>query len=103
MTADLHAGFMTEARVPDGGAERDRRHRPKGGGEIDLSQVTRDQQGTFRVIFDLGDFEKTDDMKVYFVSEARKRRLQGEIWGVGCSKYLDVTSFVKKKMTKEKL
>jgi len=76
---------------------------PKGGGEIDLSQVTRDQQGTFRVIFDLSDFEKTDDMKVYFVSEARKRRLQGDIWGAGCSKYLDVTSFVKKKMTKDGL
>lgn len=76
---------------------------PKGGGEIDLSQATRGQQGTFRVIFDLSDFEKPDDVKVYFVSDARKRRLQDEIWGAGCNKYMDVTSFVKRKMLKDGL
>src|SRR5690348_2155814 len=34
VAADLGAGFMTETPVPDGGGERDRRHRPERGGEI---------------------------------------------------------------------
>lgn len=76
---------------------------PKGGGEIDLSQVTKDQQGTFRVSFDLSGFEAPENVQVFFVSKARKRRLQDELWGAGCNKYMDVTSFVKKKMTKDGL
>jgi hypothetical protein len=77
---------------------------PKGGGEIDLSQVIKDQQqGTFRVSFDLSGFENSENVQVFYVSKARKRRLQDELWGVGCNKYMDVTSFVKKKMTKDGL
>lgn len=67
---------------------------PRGGGEIDLAEFVKNQQGTFRVFFDLEDAGPEDQMQAYFVSRARKRKLDGEIWGAGCNRYMDIKKFI---------
>lgn len=67
---------------------------PRGGGEIDLAQVVKDQAGTFRVYFDLEEVASDDKMKAYFISQARKRKIDGEVWGAGCNKYMDIKKFI---------
>lgn len=69
---------------------------PRGGGEIDLSKFVRDMQGTFRVFFELEEMTDETKMNAFFVSQARKRRIDGEIWGAGCNKYMDILSFILK-------
>lgn len=67
---------------------------PRGGGEIDLADFVKAQQGTFRVFFDLEDEGTGDQMRAYFISRARKRKLDGEVWGAGCNKYMDIKKFI---------
>ncbi len=68
---------------------------PRGGGEIDLSQLVRGQ-GTFRVFFEFEETENKDKMQIYFVSKARKRKIDGEIWGAGCKKFMDLKNYLLK-------
>jgi len=65
---------------------------PRGGGEIDLFRFVKEKQGTFRVFFNLAPFKGSKNFHVYYVSRAKKRKLDGEVWGAGCRKYMDVTS-----------
>lgn len=65
---------------------------PKGGGELDFAQVLGSSLGSFYFKFDVST-EKEDVLKVYFVSQTRKRRLESEIWGMGCNKFVDITSY----------
>jgi hypothetical protein len=67
---------------------------PRGGGEIDLANFVKDQQGTFRVFFDLEDQAADDKMRIYFISRTRRRRIDGEIWGAGCNKYMDIKKYI---------
>lgn len=67
---------------------------PRGGGRIDLSKFVRDVQGTFKVFFDLEGLEDEDKVNVFFISGARKRKIDGSIWGAGCNKYMDIKSFI---------
>ncbi len=67
---------------------------PRGGGEIDLANFVKDESGTFRVFFDLEEVASDDKMKAYFISGARKRKLDGEVWGAGCNKYMDIKKFI---------
>lgn len=66
---------------------------PVGGGDIDLSQYLKKKQGTFYVSFD---FEGDSDLvnsRVYFVSRAKKRRIDDEIYGMGCRKFVDISNY----------
>ncbi len=67
---------------------------PRGGGEIDLAQFVKEQSGTFRVFFDLEESDHHDQMRAYFISRARKRKLDGEVWGAGCNKYMDIQKYI---------
>lgn len=67
---------------------------PRGGGEIDLAQFVKDQSGTFRVFFELEDLAPHDQMRAYFISRARKRKLEGEVWGAGCNKYMNIAKYI---------
>jgi hypothetical protein len=67
---------------------------PRGGGEIDLAHFVKDQTGTFRVYFDLEEVASEDKTKAYFISQARKRKIDGEVWGAGCNKYMDIKKFI---------
>lgn len=64
-----------------------------GGGKIDLSQYLSGQQGTFFIRLKFGKDIETTDLRVYFLSNAKKRRLGDEVWGSGCNTYSDITKF----------
>jgi len=64
----------------------------KGGGAIDMAQFLGEKKGTFFVGFDFPEWTEATDLKVYFVSRFQRRRVSGEIHGVGCNKILDITN-----------
>lgn len=76
---------------------------PRGGGEVDLSQFVRGVQGTFLVFFDYDEIRETKEEQIFFVSRAKKRRIEKEIWGAGCNKFMDITKFMNDKVLKEGL
>ncbi|MGZ5279710.1 MAG: hypothetical protein ACXWC9_07205 [Pseudobdellovibrionaceae bacterium] len=67
---------------------------PRGGGEIDLAHFVKGQSGSFRVFFQLEDSGPDDQMRAYFISRARKRKIEGEVWGAGCNKYMNIKSYI---------
>lgn len=64
---------------------------PRGGGALDLAKITSGDKGSFFLKFNLYEFSNTSSVKVYFVSNAKKRRVDGEIFGAGCNVYFDIT------------
>lgn len=74
---------------------------PIGGGEIDLSTLMADKNGSFYLGFSLPS-EYTDlDYKVFFVSRGKKRKIDNEVIGSGCNVYFELTKEFNKKMKKE--
>tara|TARA_B110001454_G_C12723326_1_gene436697 strand:+ start:62275 stop:63021 length:747 start_codon:yes stop_codon:yes gene_type:complete len=69
---------------------------PRGGGTLDLSKITEGDKGTFFLKFNLVEFSNPSAMKVYFVSNGKKRRVDGEVYGAGCNVYFDITSSFQK-------
>lgn len=65
---------------------------PRGGGEIDLAMMMGAQTGTFFLGFDLPEFTAALSKKVFFVSQSRQRKVEGEILGSGCRKLLDIST-----------
>lgn len=63
---------------------------PRGGGQIDLSNWTGDENGTFYIKFLMGDVEKPEQQKVFFLSQARKRKIGNELLGMGCNKFAEL-------------
>lgn len=76
---------------------------PKGGGTLDLAPYTTERQGTFFLKIEVPDSMAGDDLRVYFLSNARKRRLEKDVWGAGCNQAMDITSFFKKTAKEEGL
>lgn len=66
---------------------------PKGGGEVDLAKFTTGKSGTFFLNFDFEGFDYPEQLDIFFVSQAKKRRLDGLIHGTGCRKFLDLTQY----------
>lgn len=64
---------------------------PKGGGQIDLSQITTGEPGTFYVRFDLGDRVHDPSFEAFHLSKARKRRYDDRIYGGGCKSFTKMT------------
>jgi hypothetical protein len=71
---------------------------PRGGGVIDLAQYVSTQAGSYFVGFDVPDFQDATDKKVIFLSDAKKRKVDGEVLGAGCNQYLDITNKFMKSM-----
>ena len=63
-----------------------------GGGELDLSKVVSGQPGSFSLGFDLPIKDKILQTKVFFISQNRQRKVDGEVLGSGCKKVLELTS-----------
>lgn len=76
---------------------------PRGGGQIDLSKFVKNQTGTFEVFFDFEEDLNSEKFHAFFVSQARKRKLDGEIWGAGCNKYMDIKKFILNEASKKGL
>ncbi len=66
----------------------------KGGGTIDFSHFTTGKNGTFQIFFDTEEFAQGKQFSAFYVSRARKRKLDGEIWGSGCRTYMDLTKYL---------
>jgi len=74
---------------------------PAGGGELDLSSFVLPKNGSFYFAVEfLPDVEKVD-RKVYYLSGAPVRALDGEKYGAGCRSYFDVSGAFQKAMSKE--
>lgn len=69
---------------------------PRGGGTLDLSKITTGDKGTFYLKFNLKEFTNPSALRVYFVSNAKKRRVESDIFGAGCNVYFDVTNSFQK-------
>lgn len=81
----------------------------RGGGYIDLANIVEGTAGSFylNVLFDLQDMnmEPSDikQLKVYFMSRSIRRTIDGEEWGSGCGKFLDLTHFFKNQIMNDGL
>lgn len=71
-------------------------HLPRGGGSIDLAKYLDDQAGSFFVSFAWPEASDPKEVQSWFVSRARKRRLDNELWGAGCNKFFRITSGLQK-------
>lgn len=76
---------------------------PRGGGQIDLSKWVTGETGSFFVRFEWPEWAEAKDIKSYFVSRAKMRKLDGEVYGSGCNKYLDLTGGLSRENSKNGL
>lgn len=74
---------------------------PRGGGQVNLADYVTDKAGSFYVNFEFPDFENAAQKKILFVSKARKRRLDNQVYGGGCNQFFDITKKAEKAMTTE--
>lgn len=71
---------------------------PRGGGEVNLADYITETPGSFYVSFEYPDFLGSSQQKVIFVSKARKRRIDNQVFGAGCNQYFDITKAFAKAM-----
>lgn len=67
---------------------------PKGGGQIDLSQVVSGNPGTFFVKFEIGDGRLNPTFEAFHLSKARRRKFDGRIFGGGCKSFTKITKII---------
>lgn len=74
---------------------------PTGGGVIDLSELVTPLRGAFwlKIVVrkDKDAESEPANLRVFFVSNAKQRTLEGEEFGAGCGKFMEITSIFKKK------
>ncbi|MEK6773325.1 MAG: hypothetical protein AABY64_05260 [Bdellovibrionota bacterium] len=71
---------------------------PRGGGQIDMADWTTDESGTFYIKFEMNEPATQEEMKVFFLSQARKRKIENEVLGMGCNKFVELGSSYKAAM-----
>lgn len=66
---------------------------PLGGGVVDLSEVVLPLRGSFNVKIKTsrGEGKPLENPHVYFVSRAKARSIDGETYGAGCDKFMDIS------------
>ncbi len=64
-------------------------HFPRGGGTVDLSDWTTGENGTYYMKFEMEEVEQPEEVKTFFLSQTRKRKIENEIIGMGCNKYVE--------------
>lgn len=73
---------------------------PRGGGEIDLKEIVTGTKGSFYFTYQLARTSEPDvhlkDVHVYFASEVKKRKIDGEEFGAGCNTFMEVTKQLQK-------
>lgn len=63
-----------------------------GGGELDLNDFVQDRNGSFYFIVQFMSDAPVSQLKVFYLSNALQRSRGADRLGVGCNKYLDITS-----------
>jgi hypothetical protein len=76
---------------------------PLGGGKLDLEEFTTGQTGSFYFGLEIPEIPGLTDLRVYYVSQARARKIDGEIFGAGCNVYMNISAQFQKEMLKEGL
>lgn len=69
---------------------------PSGGGQIDLATYLGREPGSFYVKFEWPEWTEVKEIYSFYVSRARKRKLDGVVYGVGCNKFVDISTKVNK-------
>lgn len=64
---------------------------PVGGGRLNLREYLTGKAGTFYLNFKFPEFEDAKERRVFFISNAKKRKIGQDIYGTGCNKFLDIT------------
>lgn len=73
-----------------------------GGGDIDLRDFILTNRGTFRVVFEFApDAEPEAVKRVWYLSNAQKRKVGPDSVGAGCDTYMDISTFTKKQAEKD--
>lgn len=74
---------------------------PLGGGVIDLSEIVTPLRGGFnlKLLAYRDDGHELSALRVFFVSQAKPRILDGEEFGSGCGKFMEITSHYREKMS----
>lgn len=68
----------------------------KGGGKVDLKEVVSGQ-GSFYMHFPAEQFASTMEIAhLYYISQAPVKKIQGEAFGLGCGKWIDLKDSFKK-------
>lgn len=76
---------------------------PRGGGVLDLSEFTTAVEGSFYFGLEIPGIAGLTNLRVFYLSEARKRKIDGEIYGAGCQTYMDISARLNQEMLKEGL
>ncbi|MGE0525759.1 MAG: hypothetical protein AB7G93_19220 [Bdellovibrionales bacterium] len=73
---------------------------PVGGGVVDLAEVVTPVRGAFhvKIVAKTDKDEPIEDLRVFFVSRGKKRRIAGQDFGAGCGKFMDITRYFHKRM-----
>lgn len=70
-----------------------------GGGEIDLRDFVQEDRGAFRVVFEFApELDPKVAKRIWYLSNARKRRLGTDTVGAGCASYMDISTVVNKSL-----
>lgn len=67
---------------------------PQGGGMIDLAEYVTGKPGTFYVNFDVAGMDSPENLTIYFLSRAKKRRFDNQVFGSGCRSFFNVKKHV---------
>lgn len=71
-----------------------------GGGELDLSDIVRDKNGSFYLAVEFLPEMENAQKRVYFLSNGKQRRIGGETVGAGCNIYFDLSKTFEQAMKK---
>ncbi|HMN68236.1 MAG TPA: hypothetical protein PKC28_06820 [Bdellovibrionales bacterium] len=73
---------------------------PLGGGVVDFAEFVTPLRGSFQLRIRPRKDDNADlsDARVFYVSRAKARKIDGENYGAGCDKYMEITTMFYKKM-----
>lgn len=68
---------------------------PTGGGVIDLSDFVTTARGAFKskIVVHTEDGGEPEGLRLFYISHAKERRIDGEDFGAGCNKYMEISSY----------
>ncbi len=71
----------------------------QGGGDLDLKEFVHKKRKSFLLAVDLDEeVGASDNLKVFYLSNAKAAKIDGAEYGAGCDKYMDITTFYRKKI-----
>jgi hypothetical protein len=74
---------------------------PLGGGKLDLSEFTSGKVGTFFFGLEIPDSSELTNFRVFYVGGGKRRKIDGEIFGTGCKKFVNISDHFQREMSKE--